>query len=172
VLPTRELSGTGIVTSPVGFGCAGLFRVPPAQRLRPVSDVVYDVGIRQFDVAPMYGLDLGRGAELASFLKRRREDVTVTAMFGIDPRLLTRGAALFQGLLPVFLAKGPNFEQGLKVAGRGAVQAYLVASFIIPGTVSTRHRSGWNEVSEIEHGLSQCYLLHDSVGASLPLLPR
>ena len=28
MLPTRELAGTGVATSAVGLGCAGLFRIP------------------------------------------------------------------------------------------------------------------------------------------------
>jgi D-threo-aldose 1-dehydrogenase len=118
VLPTRELPGTDVVTSAVGFGCAGLFRIPQRSDRRSVLDAVYDAGIRHFDVAPMYGLGLAE-AELASFLSRRRADVTVTTKFGIDPTLLTRGVALFQEPLRTFLSKRPNVQEGLKNAGRG-----------------------------------------------------
>ena len=71
MLPIRELPRTGVVTSAVGFGCAGLFRIPQRSRRREVLEAAYDVGIRHFDVAPMYGLGLAE-AELGSFLKRRR----------------------------------------------------------------------------------------------------
>jgi D-threo-aldose 1-dehydrogenase len=118
VLPTRELPGTDVVTSAVGFGCAGLFRIPQRTARRSVLDAVYDAGIRHFDVAPMYGLGLAE-AELAPFLRRRRADVTVTTKFGIDPTLLTRGAALIQDPLRTFIGKYPDLREGLKNAGRG-----------------------------------------------------
>jgi D-threo-aldose 1-dehydrogenase len=118
VLPTRELPGTDVVTSAIGFGSAGLFRIPQRSARRSVLDAVYEAGIRHFDVAPMYGLGLAE-AELASFLRRRRPDVTVTTKFGIDATPLTRGVALFQEPLRAFLAKRPNVGEGLKGAGRG-----------------------------------------------------
>jgi D-threo-aldose 1-dehydrogenase len=118
VLPTRELAGTGVVTSAVGFGCAGLYRIPQRSERLAVLDAVYDAGIRHFDVAPMYGLGLAE-AELASFLKRRHADVTVTTKFGIDPTPLARGAARVQEPIRAFLAKRPSVGERLKTAGRG-----------------------------------------------------
>jgi len=117
-LPTSKLPGTGIATSAVGFGCAGLFRIPQRGARRSVLDAAYDAGIRHFDVAPMYGLGLAE-AELGSFLKRRRADMTVTTKFGIEPTLVSRGAALIQRPVRAFLAKRPDVTEGLKTAGQG-----------------------------------------------------
>jgi D-threo-aldose 1-dehydrogenase len=117
VLPTRELSGTGVITSAVGFGCAGLFSIPERGDRRLILDSVYDAGIRHFDVAPMYGLGLAE-AELAPFLSRR-SDVTVTTKFGIEPTLLARSAAPFQRPVRAFLSDRRSIREGLKVAGRG-----------------------------------------------------
>jgi D-threo-aldose 1-dehydrogenase len=118
VLPTRELQGTGVVTSAVGFGCAGLFWIPTRRERRLVLDAVYDAGIRHFDVAPMYGLGLAE-TELAPFLRGRRAKVTVTTKFGIAPKALTKGIAQVQGPLRALLAKRPNVSAGLKRSGRG-----------------------------------------------------
>jgi D-threo-aldose 1-dehydrogenase len=118
MLPTRDLPGTGVVTSAVGFGCAGLYRVPQRSARRAVLDAAYDAGIRHLDVAPMYGLGLAE-AELASFLKRRHADVTVTTKFGIDPTGLARGIARFQEPIRALLARSPNVGEGLKAVGRG-----------------------------------------------------
>jgi D-threo-aldose 1-dehydrogenase len=118
VLPVRSLPGTGVTTSAVGFGCAGLFGLPGRAGRRTLLEAVYDAGIRHFDVAPMYGLGLAE-AELASFLKGRRADVTVTTKFGIEPALLTRAIAPFQGPVRVFLASRPNVRAGLRNSGRG-----------------------------------------------------
>jgi D-threo-aldose 1-dehydrogenase len=118
LLPTRELQGTGIITSALGFGCAGLFWISERKGRRLVLDAAYDAGIRHFDVAPMYGLGLAE-TELASFLRRRRADVTITTKFGIDPSFLGRGFALLQRPLRALLAKKPGFKEGLKDAARG-----------------------------------------------------
>lgn len=118
MLPTRELHGTGVVTTALGFGCAGLFRLPWRSARRRVLDVAYDAGIRHFDVAPMYGLGLAE-AELGQFLQKRRANVTITTKFGIDPRLLTRGVAVLQAPLRAFLAKQANVNARLKESGRG-----------------------------------------------------
>jgi D-threo-aldose 1-dehydrogenase len=118
VLPTREIVGTEIATSAIGLGCAGLFRLPQRNARRLVLDAAYDSGIRHFDVAPMYGLGLAE-AELASFLKRRRSDVTVTTKFGIEPTLLSHGVARVQSPVRALLAKRPSVGDGLKVAGQG-----------------------------------------------------
>jgi D-threo-aldose 1-dehydrogenase len=123
VLPIRELPGTGVATSAVGFGCAGLFRIPQRSVRQYVLDAAYDAGIRHFDVAPMYGLGLAE-AELASFL-RRHSDVTVTTKFGIDPTFLARGVARCQEPLRALLAKRPGITDRLKAAGRGPQSGQL-----------------------------------------------
>ena len=118
MLTARELAGTEVVTSAVGFGCAGLFRIPQRGIRRLTLDAAYDAGIRHFDVAPMYGLGLAE-TELASFLRWRRADVTVTTKFGIEPTLLSKGIARVQKPVRTFLAKRPVVGEELKVAGKG-----------------------------------------------------
>lgn len=118
MLPTRRLPTTDVVTSAVGFGCAGLFSIPQRSRRREVLEAMYDVGIRHFDVAPMYGLGLAE-AELASFLKQQRSMVTITTKFGIDPTFLTKSIAPFQGPLRAFLAQRPNVRKELMDSGKG-----------------------------------------------------
>ena len=118
MLPTRELAGTDVTTSAVGFGCAGLFRISQRSARRLMLDSAYNAGIRHFDVAPMYGLGLAE-AELAPFLKRRRGNVTVTTKFGIEPTLLAKGIARVQEPVRAFLAMRPDVGEGLKVAGQG-----------------------------------------------------
>lgn len=118
MLPTRKLAGTEVRTSAVGFGCAGLFRIPQRDDRRLMLDAVYNAGIRHFDVAPMYGLGLAE-AELAPFLKRRRGNVTVTTKFGTEPTILSKGIAHVQKPVRAFLAMRPDVGEELKVAGEG-----------------------------------------------------
>jgi D-threo-aldose 1-dehydrogenase len=165
VLPTRELPGTDVATSAVGFGCAGLFRIPQRSDRRSVLDAMYDAGIRHFDVAPMYGLGLAE-SELASFLGRRRGDVTVTTKFGIDPTLLTRGVALFQEPLRTFLSKRPNVQEGLKSAGRGPRSGPL--GRLLYSSRGYHQRSAQlsleRSLRRLETDCIDIFLLHDPVG--------
>lgn len=163
--PTRELAGTGVTTSAVGFGCAGLFRIPQRSARRAVLDAAFDAGIWHFDVAPMYGLGLAE-TELAPFLRHRRGDVTVTTKFGIEPTTMSKGIARVQRPMRAYLAKRPAVSEELKVVAKGprsgAVGRLLYAS---PGY----HRQS-AQVS-LERSLKvlgtdyiDVFLLHDPTG--------
>ncbi len=76
------LPGTGVVTTRLGFGTAGLLRVPGRKGRLRVLAAAFDAGIRHFDTAPIYGL--GEAEELlGTFLAQRQEAVTVTTKFGL-----------------------------------------------------------------------------------------
>jgi D-threo-aldose 1-dehydrogenase len=165
VLPVRELRGTGVITSTVGFGCAGLFRIPRREARVAVLDAAYEAGIRHFDTSPMYGLGLAE-AELGGLLKRHREDVTVTTKFGIDPTFVTRTLAPLQGPARAFLAKRPAINDGLMTAGKdpnsGLVGRLLYSS---PGYQwRTAHRSLERSLRALATDYIDVFLLHDPLG--------
>jgi D-threo-aldose 1-dehydrogenase len=173
MLPTRELPGTDVVTSAVGFGCAGLFWIPQRSARRSVLDAIYDAGIRHFDVAPMYGLGLAE-AELASFLRRRRAEVTITTKFGIVPTLLTRGAALFHEPLRAFLVNRPKVGERMKVVGgsphTGPVGRLLYSS---PGYNQRSVQFGLERsLRELDTDYIDVFLLHDPVGSLITKAPE
>lgn len=173
LLPTRELQGTGIVTSPLGFGCAGLFWISQRSGRRLVLDAAYDAGVRHFDVAPMYGLGLAE-AELASFLRRRRADVTITTKFGIDPSLLAGGVALFQGPLRALLAKRPGIKEGLKDSGRGPHSGPF-GRLLYSSTGYHRQsaqRSLERSLRTLDTDWIDVFLLHDPTGSLVSKAPE
>jgi D-threo-aldose 1-dehydrogenase len=173
MLPTRELQGTGIVTSALGFGCAGLFWIPQRSERRLVLDAAYDAGIRHFDVAPMYGLGLAE-AELAPFLRQRRAEVTITTKFGIAPTLLARGVGTFQGPLRAFLATQPNAKTGLKKSGRDPHSGsfgrllYYSSGYSRKSAQLSLERS----LQSLKTDWIDVFLLHDPVGSLITEAPE
>ena len=120
----RILAGTEVVTTTLGFGCACLFRLPSKADRRAILEAAYELGIRHFDVAPMYGL--GRAeAELAPVLKRRREDITITTKFGIDPTAMARGVSRLQGPVRAVARTLPRLGEELRALGQGPSSSWV-----------------------------------------------
>ena len=165
MLPTRKLQGTEVVTSVLGFGCAGLFWIPQRSRRRLVLDAIYDAGIRHFDVAPMYGLGLAE-AELAQFLRRRRPDVTVTTKFGITPTPLARGVAVLQGPLRTLLTKQPKVKARVKDSGQGPRSGtFGRLLYSSPGyTQKSAQLALERSLRSLKTDWIDVFLLHDPVG--------
>ncbi len=113
-----ELGATGIRTSVLGFGCAGLYRLPRrAERLQAL-DAAYEAGIRHFDLAPMYGF--GRAeVEFGEWSRGKGDDVVVATKFGIEPSAVGRLAGKLQGPVRSVLAARPRIGEELKTSARG-----------------------------------------------------
>jgi D-threo-aldose 1-dehydrogenase len=173
MLQTRELSGTGVAVSMIGFGCAGLFRIPDRKDRRVVLDAAYEAGIRHYDVAPMYGLGLAE-SELAPFLKGRRAELTITTKFGITPTLLAKGVARVQKPLRSFLARRPAVGNELKTAGQGPRSGpvgrliYAAPGYHRQAAQASLERS----LKELKTDYIDVFLLHDPVGDLLTGIPE
>lgn len=173
MLTTRELTGTGVTTTAVGFGCAGLFRIPQRAARRLALDIAYDAGIRHYDVAPMYGLGLAE-AELAPFLVSRRAEVTVTTKFGIDPTLLSRCVARVQRPVRSFLANRPAVGEELKVAGQGPRSGTVGRLlYSAPGYHRRAAQLGLERsLRELRTDYIDVFLLHDPIGSLISCAPN
>lgn len=135
----RILAGTEVATTTLGFGCAGLFRLPWKADRRAILEAAYELGIRHFDVAPMYGL--GRAeAELAPVLKHRRGDMTITTKFGIDPTAMACVYRGCKGLCEWSREPCRDSERNLGLSERAHPRVGLVASSTLQPVTAPRLR--------------------------------
>jgi len=96
----------------LGFGCAGLMRSASRRQRQRVLAEAFEHGIRHFDVARMYGLGAAEG-ELGRFTARRRDEVTISTKFGIDPSAPAR-LARFQAPARAAIARLPALRAAIK----------------------------------------------------------
>lgn len=73
----------------LGFGCVALSAMPSTASALAMLNECYDLGIRHFDTAPLYG----RGYSeliLKQFIGKNRKDITITTKFGLHEPGLPR----------------------------------------------------------------------------------
>ena len=84
-LPRREIRGTGVYLTTLGFGAApiaGLYRAVDPRTARATIDAAWEGGIRYFDTAPHYGLGLSEGRLGEALRGRSREEVVLSSKVG------------------------------------------------------------------------------------------
>jgi aryl-alcohol dehydrogenase-like predicted oxidoreductase len=123
-LPTVSLPGTAITTSVLGFGCSSLLGPKSAAEALRLLETAYDAGIRHFDVARAYGSGDVEGV-LGRFMARRRDDVTVTTKFGMQPSLAVARGRFLVGAARRAMKVSPELRrflgrQGARLVKRGA----------------------------------------------------
>lgn len=99
----------------LGFGCASLYGLPGRRDRRAVLESAYDLGIRHFDVAPIYGLGLAE-AELADFAKTR-SDIRIATKFGLKPTVVGRLAGFVQPPIRRLLTMSSAVKSKVKQSG-------------------------------------------------------
>lgn len=136
-----ELSGSGRVTSQLGFGCAYLMGSGlDANASRRLLDAALDAGIRHFDTAPMYGQ--GWSEKLVGEALQSHPEVTVTTKYGLVPPSktvrLTRAIGRRLPGVRRMMRDGPkkarytvddmtqNLEKSLRNLQRDRVELYLM----------------------------------------------
>jgi D-threo-aldose 1-dehydrogenase len=93
-----------------------LFGVPTKRERRIVLEAAYELGIRHFDVAPIYGLGAAE-AELADFIGDHT-DVRIATKFGITPTIAGRVAGRTQAPIRRLLRSSSSVKAKLKGSGR------------------------------------------------------
>jgi len=152
----------GLETSALGFGCAGLFREPSRKIRVRLLETAYEVGIRHFDVAPMYGLGIAE-QELGRVFRGRRDSVVIATKFGIEPTLAARQLARVQAPIRRLLRAIPTLRQQMisRAAGpaSGTVGGLLYRSPCYDGASASASLEA--SLGEIGTDYVDLLLLHD-----------
>ncbi len=99
----------------LGFGCASLYGLPGRRDRRAVLERAYDLGIRHFDVAPIYGLGIAE-AELADFAQAHN-DIRIATKFGIRPTAVGQLAGYVQPPIRRVLQMSSAVKSKVKQSG-------------------------------------------------------
>lgn len=94
----------------LAYGCADLYREPSSRRRARLIATAFELGVRHFDVAPMYGLGIAE-RELGRALAQHREHVVLATKFGIKPTAAGRVLGAVQGPIRAVLAAHPRLRQ-------------------------------------------------------------
>jgi D-threo-aldose 1-dehydrogenase len=150
---------------PIGFGCASLYGLPARRDRRAVLEFAYDLGIRHFDVAPMYGLGLAE-AELSAFI-RTRPDIHLATKFGIRPTAVGRFAGLVQRPIRRILQSSPAMKADIKTAGSGPEAGPIGQLLYIRQSYSVENarRALLSSLRALRTERIDYYLLHEPIGA-------
>lgn len=120
-IPTNDTAGH-LTVSQVGFGCAGLMRLPSGRARRDLVAAVLDTGVTHFDVARMYGLGAAE-AQLGKCLRGRRDAVTIATKFGIGLSPLAERLAPLQGPARALIARSRRTRSTARAHGEAVVAA-------------------------------------------------
>ncbi|HEY2636098.1 MAG TPA: aldo/keto reductase, partial [Solirubrobacteraceae bacterium] len=99
-------------TARLGYGCAGLMRIPSGRKRQDLLAATLDAGIAHFDTARMYGLGAAE-AELGRFARGRRDRMTIATKFGIEPTP-TSWMTRLQRPARALLARFPALRKAVK----------------------------------------------------------
>jgi len=115
-------------TSQLGYGTTSLMAVQSSEERLALLECAYDSGIRHFDTAPYYGYGEAERV-MGEFLRGKRDQVTVTTKFGIQPPALVRNRFVNQmarkilGLVPSLRAILSKKAQSLSKIGAFSAEA-------------------------------------------------
>ena len=111
-------------TSRLGYGTTSLMAVDGGRERLHLLECAFDSGIRHFDTAPYYGYGEAERV-LGEFLFEKRDQVTVTTKFGIQPPSLARNRFVNQ-MARKILRLAPSLRARLCLLRRRSPRPYIV----------------------------------------------
>jgi D-threo-aldose 1-dehydrogenase len=111
-MKTVTLPGSSITTTVLGFGASNLLGPRSRAEGRALLETAFDAGIRHFDVARSYSSGDAEPV-IGDFLKTRRDQVTLTTKFGIQPPKVTSGLRMLTGIARQLMKLSPGLRKAL-----------------------------------------------------------
>ncbi|MCW2690772.1 MAG: hypothetical protein JWR37_5662 [Mycobacterium sp.] len=149
----------------LGFGCASPYGLPGRRNRLAVLEAAYDLGIRHFDVAPIYGLGIAE-AESADFAQTRT-DIRIATKFGTRPTVIGHPTEFVQppilGILQMSSAVKSKVKQSGGEADAGAVGRLLYSRQDY--SVAGAQRALVSSLRALRTERIDYFLLHEPVGA-------
>jgi D-threo-aldose 1-dehydrogenase len=149
---------TTIATSRLGFGCIQLTAQKSQREALSVLEQVFSLGITHFDVARAYGFGRTEGI-LGEFLRHKRNEVTVTTKFGIQPPSGLAGNIFIINALKKVLRPFPGLTR--RAQNRGAAMGKS-GIFTPDSAVMSLETS----LRELRTDYVDIFLLHEATVAS------
>lgn len=160
---TLTLGHTGLTTTVLGYGCAGLMRPNEEKDRVGLLTAAFDAGVRHFDVARYYGHGGAEGV-LGKFLAdgHRRDAVTITTKFGMEPSSLGQisGGRSIMGLARRVASVHPWVRKAMSAFASGGVRTGRF------DPASARH-SLETSLRELRTDRIDLFLLHEATLADI-----
>jgi len=115
-------------TTQLGYGTTSLMAVQRSEERLALLECAYDSGIHHFDTAPYYGYGEAERV-MGEFLRGKRDQVTITTKFGIQPPSVVRNRFVNQlarkilGFAPSLRAMLSRKAQSLSKSGAFSAEA-------------------------------------------------
>ncbi len=154
----------------LGFGCVALTSFDTPGQVSRVLNTAFDLGVRHFDTAPLYGQGYSERL-LGEFLRGRRDKVTVATKFGMSParppRLPIPAALALNALRRRMAASRPRSAEAARPAAEPPVPEPQVAA--PPRRIERAEIEAAFDASRRSLGVDHVdlYLLHEEVPAAL-----
>ncbi len=147
------LLSTNVETSRLGFGCVQLTAHDKRKEALSVLEHAFSLGITHFDAARAYGFGRAEGI-LREFLQQKRDAVTLTTKFGIEPPSGLAGNVRAINVLKKVLRPFPGLLRHAKNRGAAMVKAGIF-------TPEAAVRSLETSLRELGTDYVDIFLLHE-----------
>lgn len=157
-MKTITLPGSSTKTTALGFGGSALLGPRSRAEGRALLETAFDAGIRHFDVARSYSSGDAESV-VGDFLRTRRDQVTITTKFGIQPPKVTGGSRrMLIGIARQLMKLSPGMR---KILGNRSRQMTRFGAFGVEDARASLQAS--LAALGVEH--IDIYLLHEASAA-------
>jgi len=137
----------------LGYGTSNLAGRLSRKESIHLLEAAFDAGIRHFDTAPMYGYGAAEGV-LGEFLRTKRDQLTVTTKFGIEPPRQSPVMTVARNLAKAAVAVMPSLRKSIAQRAESMISA---GNFNVPHAAMSLRRS----LAALQTTHIDCLLLHE-----------